>query len=100
MTDLTAVELAALPFTVLFDPVACRGAAYNKDRRMITPNASAALVSFARMRHVHQAAWCDKRHGRYQMPEWATPEVRCHCVLIWVREDSSTNSDLESIPKS
>lgn len=100
MDELTADAIAGLPYTVLLDPILGRAAAYSQTRRMITSDASPALVNFARSRHVHQAAWSAARHGPHKLPDWATPDVRARCMLIWVREDSSNDAHLATVPRA
>ena len=100
MIDMPDDQISRLPYTVLLDPLLDRGAAFNRHGRLITDDASRELVLFSRTRHVHQAAWHNERHGKHQMPEWATPEVLTRCVLVWVQENPSTSGHLATIPKT
>lgn len=94
------VELKKLPYVVLVDPVSGRGAAYSAQHRLMAEEASAALLRFARERHVHAAAWQDEldEYWRRERASWMPPGSLQGWQLYWLRNDSSPPEHLRAIP--
>ena len=88
---------------MLLDPQTRRAAAYNGTHRLITEEASAALIDYA-LRPGHQTVAYDEAKqdpsGRWRpLPAWATPEVRQRLALIWVRSGRETDEELRAMPQ-
>lgn len=103
-TPLTREQRINLPNTLLLDPATGQAAAYNAIHRLITGNASAALVTYAKAKGYKQAPWDESQYspdGRwYEMPEWANEEVRARSTLIWLRSGNETDDELRAIPQA
>lgn len=101
--EMSYLEKSKLPFELLFDPLENRAAAYTSNHRLITPMASAKLMAFAMANQDQQQAWNESMYkpaGRWRpMPDWATPEVRARCVLIWIKRGGQSDDYFASIPK-
>lgn len=101
--EMSGIEKSKLPFSLLLDPETGRAAAYTNNHRLITPVASEKLVAFAKANQNQQQAWNESMYdpdGRWRpMPDWATPEVRARCVLIWIKRGTEPDSYWRSIPK-
>lgn len=102
-TPLTREQRINLPNTLLLDPATGRAAAYNAIHRLITGHASAALVAYAQANGYKQEPWDESQYtpgGRwYEMPEWASTQVRARSTLYWVRSGSETDAELRAIPQ-
>ena len=100
---LTREQRIDLPNTLLLDPATGQAAAYNGIHRLITGNASAALVTYAKAKGYKEAVWDESQYdpdGRwYEMPDWASKEVRARSTLIWVRSGNETDAELRAIPQ-
>lgn len=96
-------EKSKLPYSLLLDPLTDRAAAYTNNHELITPLASAKLVAFAKANTEQQAAWDESLHHpawlHRSMPEWATPEMRARCVLVWIKRGAASDEYYASIPK-
>lgn len=101
--ELSYLEKSKLPYSLLLDTETGRAAAYTNNHRLITPQASAQLVAFAKVNASHQAAWDGEKHdptGQWRpLPEWATVDVLRRCVLVWLRRGHESNDYWLSIPK-
>jgi hypothetical protein len=94
-------ELKKLPYVVLVDPGSGRGAAYSAQHRLLVEEASAALLRFARERHVHAAAWQDELdvHWHRERAAWMPVGSLQGWQLYWLRNDGSRPEHLRAIPK-
>lgn len=103
LTTLTREQRINLPNTLLLDPVTGQAAAYNGIHRLITGNASAALVAYAKAKGHQQAPWDESQYKPerkwYAMPEWANAQVRARSTLYWVRSGTETDEELRAIPQ-
>ncbi len=103
-TPLTREQRIDLPNTLLLDPATGQAAAYNGIHRLITGSASAALVAYAKAKGYKEVAWDESQYdpdGRwYEMPKWASKEVRARSTLVWVRSGTETEEELRSIPRA
>jgi hypothetical protein len=103
MEEMSYLEKSRLPYSLLLDPQTDRAAAYTNNHRLITPNASAKLVAFAKANRAHEALWDESKYepnGPWRpLPDWATPEVRARFVLIWIKRGSASDEYFASIPK-
>ena len=92
------------PYTVLLDSETGRAAAYDGTHRLITENASEALVTLAQQPGKNTQPWNAKERAlgaqdRHSLPAWATPEVQARLQLIWVRQGSLTDAEWRALPK-
>lgn len=103
-TPLTRIQVIDLPNTLLLDPVTGQAAAYDGAHRLISGNASAALVAYAKAKGYQEAPWDESQYkpeGRwYDMPDWASKEVRARSTLYWVRSGKETEEELRAIPQA
>lgn len=101
--ELSGFEKSKLPYSLLLDPVTDRAAAYTNNHRLITPLASAKLVTFAKEHQCMQVPWDESRrdpHGLWRpLPEWADDGVRARCVLVWIERGHASDDYWRSIPK-
>lgn len=78
-------------------------AAYSGNHRLITGQASARLVAYAKAKGYKEMAWDESQYRPggdwYAMPTWATAEVRRRCVLYWVRSGLESQAELREIPQ-
>ncbi|MDD0808832.1 hypothetical protein PSQ20_00645 [Curvibacter sp. RS43] len=99
---LTSDEMLSLPNTVLYDPVAKRGAAYNGLHKLITESASSKLLEFALKKAYQDAPWDPTTHdpeGDWTpLPSWMVGEVQHRCVLYWLKSGDESDEDLLKIP--
>ena len=100
---MSSVEKFKLPYTLFLDPETGRAAAYTQNHRLITEEASKRLVEWGRANAVQTADWDDDKHDPASewrpLPAWATPEVRGRALLLWVRQGSTPDDVLRSMPK-
>lgn len=100
--EMSYFEKSKLPFELLLDPETDRAAAYTSNHRLITPDASKKLIAFAKANQ-EQQPWDESRYdpdGRWRpMPDWATPDVRARCVLLWIKRGDAPPEYWRSIPK-
>lgn len=97
-------EKSKLPYVLLLDPQTDRAAAYTNNHRLITPLASAELVSFAKENVGLQRPWDEAKYDPTNpewraLPEWATPDVRARCVLLWINRGLRSAAFWRSIPQ-
>jgi hypothetical protein len=98
------LEKSKLPYVLLLDRSGGRAAAYLNNHRLLVPLASAKLIAFAEAHPNKEAKWSEKDHhaggfvGR-ELPDWATPEVRERCVLLWIQRGTRSDEYYASIPK-
>ncbi len=101
-TPLTQTEIINLPNTLLLDPSTGQAAAYDAIHRLIPGHASADLVAYAQAKGYKEAAWDESQYkpeGRwYEMPDWASADVRARSTLLWVRSGKETDEELRAIP--
>ena len=88
------------PYLLLLEPGSGRAAAYDDQHRLLTEQASAALVGFALDRHVHCERWEELHYVAVhpEPPSWARPEMLAHCTLYWLRDSWSKFRDLLETP--
>lgn len=102
--ELSHFEKSKLPYVLLLDRQGGRAAAYLNNHQLLVPLASAKLMAFAEANPSLEKAWSDEAHhagglvGR-ELPEWATPEIRQRCVLLWIKRGSAPDEYWTSIPK-
>lgn len=102
--EMSGFEKAKLPYVLLLDRVGNRAAAYLNNHELLVPLASAKLIAFAEANPANEAAWSEELHhaggfeGR-ELPDWATPEVRKGCVLLWISRGNAPDAYWQSIPK-
>jgi hypothetical protein len=103
--EMSHFEKSKLPYVLLLDRAAPRAAAYTNTHRLITPDASDALIAFALAHPSLEKPWDEQAHnvlpshpGR-ELPDWATPEVRQRCVLLWIERGNAPDEYWRSIPK-
>ena len=91
--ELTHFQMQKLPEELLFDPVENRAAVYLNNHRLLTPLASKKLLIFAMAHKVLERGWDESKRSEnknwFQMPKWATLEVRKRCVLIKIQRDGN-----------
>ena len=101
-TPLTREQRINLPNTLLLDPSTGRAAAYNGIHRLITGSASPALVAYAKAKGHKEEPWDEAQYtpgGRwYEMPDWASADVRARSTLLWVRSGTETDEELQQLP--
>ncbi len=88
------------PYLVLWEPASGQAAAYDAHNRLLTEQASAALVEFALQRHVHSEPW-DELHEvatDWHPPSWARDATLNGCTLYWLRDGWSKFRDLLETP--
>lgn len=97
-----SIEKAKWPYVLLLDPTTNRAAAYSNTHELMTPVASAELVAFAFAHEASRAPWDESINklptGR-ELPDWATPEVRSRCVLLWIQRGGQSDDWYRSMPK-
>lgn len=88
------------PYLVLLEPASGRAAAYDVQNRLLTDQASAALVAFALQRHVHSEPWDELKDlgFRRQPPSWAPDDSLSGCTLYWLRNGWTKFRDLLDTP--
>jgi hypothetical protein len=89
------------PYLVLIEPETGRAAAYDEDHRLVTEEASPALVGYALKRHVHSERWEEAEYvcsPHPQPPSWALPSERSKLRLYWLRDSWSKFRDLLETP--
>lgn len=99
---LSSDEMLKLPNTLLYDPVAKVGAAYDGLHRLITETASGKLVEYA-LKHAYQdAPWDPAQHdpqGDWNpLPGWLQGEALHRCMLYWLKSGDESDEDLLKIP--
>jgi hypothetical protein len=103
MKEISRDEVLNLPNTLLLDPATGRAAAYNATHRLITNNASTALVRYAIAKGYKSAQWDEEKQDKtgmwHPLPPWAAPEVLQRCVLYWLRRGNETASELHEMPR-
>lgn len=103
-TPLTRNQRINLPNTLLLDPATGQAAAYNGIHRLITGNASAALVAYAQAKGYKSEKWDEEQYkpeGQWHaMPDWANAQVRARCTLYWLRTGRETDEELRAMPKA
>lgn len=103
-TPLTREQVINLPNTLLLDPATGQAAAFDGVHRLITGDASQALMAYAKVKGYKESKWDESQHkpgGRwYQMPDWASKEVRERSTLYWVRSGKETEEELRAIPQA
>ena len=102
MEEMSSFEKSKLPFLLLLDRATGQAAAYTNIHRLITPLASPELVAFALKNLGSEAAWDESMYvpgSRWRpLPDWATPEVRSRCVIVWIRRGIQDDDYFRSIP--
>ena len=103
--EMSHFEKSKLPYVLLLDRQEGRAAAYLNNHRLLVPLASQKLIAFAEANPSHEAPWDEKSHnvipehpGR-ELPDWATPEVRARCVLLWIKRGIAPDAYWATIPK-
>ena len=100
---MSSFEKSKLPFSLLLDRVTGQAAAYTVTNRLVTPLASPELVAFALDNLRSEAAWDESMYvpgSRWrELPDWATPEVRSRCVIVWIRHGIQDDDYFRSIPQ-
>ena len=97
-------EKSKLPYVLLLDRRKGRAAVYLNNHQLLVPFASAKLIAFAEENTSLERAWSEESHhaaglvGRV-LPDWATPEVRQDCVLLWIKRGTEPDAYWRSIPK-
>ena len=89
------------PYLVLLEPETGRAAAYDEEHRLVTEEASSALVGYALERHVHSERWEEAEYvcsPHPQPPSWALPSQRSKLRLYWLRDSWSKFRDLLETP--
>lgn len=89
------------PYLVLLEPETGRAAAYDEEHRLVTEEASPALVGYALKRHVHSERWEEAEYvcsPHPQPPSWALPSQRSKLRLYWLRDSWSKFRDLLETP--
>ena len=88
MRPLTKADKAQYPYTLLLDPETGRAAAYNATNQLITADASAALIAYAKANTKQDLPFDVEGHAatptRRPPPAWATAEVQARMRLIWI----------------
>lgn len=98
------VEKSKLPWVLLLDRQGQRAAAYTSTHQLVTPQASEQLIAFAEANKKSESPWSEEDHrtGKStprELPDWAAPEVRVRCVLLWIRHGHAPDDYWRSIPK-
>lgn len=101
--EMSGLEKSKLPYVLLLDREGGRAAAYLNDHRMLVPLASEELIAFAEANPSLERAWSEEAHhaGGFEgrvLPDWATPEVRQRCVLLWIARGNAPDEYWRSIP--
>jgi len=102
--ELSHFEKSKLPYVLLLDREGSRAAAYLNNHQLLTPLASAKLIAFAEANPSLEKAWSEEAHhaGGFEgrvLPDWATPEVRQRCVLLWIKRGQAPDDYWRSIPE-
>lgn len=96
---LTARQREEAPYVVLIDHLGARGAAYNSRHKLIVPDVSPELLTFAKARHVQVAAWVDERDNwPRERASWMPMGSLEGWQLYWVRDGYSTPEHYEAMP--
>ena len=102
--EMSGFEKSKLPYVLLLDRDGSRAAAYLNNHQLLTPLASKRLIAFAEANPALEKAWSEEAHhaggfvGRV-LPDWAMPEVRKRCVLLWIERGNAPDDYWRSIPK-
>lgn len=101
--EMSYLEKSKLPFVLLLDRKAGRAAAYLNNHQLLVPLASAKLIAFAEANPELEKAWSEEAHhaGGFEgrvLPDWATPDVRKRCVLLWIKRGHAPDEYFASIP--
>lgn len=103
MTDLSYIEKAQWPFVLLIDPLTNRAAAYGNTHQLMAAVASAELVVFALANEDKREPWREEMNQPptkvRELPDWATPDVRSRCVLVWIQRGGQSDDWYRSMPK-
>ena len=88
------------PYVVLLDPVSGRGAAYNGQHKLMSEEASAALVRFAVERHTKHAPWSDEEDAKRprERAPWMPEGSLAGWALYWLRDGNSSAQHLRETP--
>ena len=102
--EMSHFEKSKLPYVLLLDREGGRAAAYLNNHKLLVPLASKKLIAFAEANPALEKPWSETAHyaGGFEgrvLPDWATPEVRQRCVLLWIKRGHAPDSYWESIPK-
>jgi hypothetical protein len=102
--EMSHFEKSKLPYVLLLDREGGRAAAYLNNHRLLAPLASAKLIAFAEANASLEKAWSEKDHnaGGFEgrvLPDWATPDVRARCVLLWIKRGNAPDEYWATIPK-
>ena len=102
MEEMSSVDKFKLPYSLFLDPITDRAAAYTQNHRLITEEASARLVQWGKDRAVRDVPWereLQDSNGVWRpLPAWATDEVIERARLVWVREGSTSDEVLRTLP--
>jgi hypothetical protein len=102
--EMSGLEKSKLPYVLLLDRAGQRAAAYSNTHQLLAAMASAELIAFAEANPSTEAPWSEQLHraggfeGR-ELPDWAVPEVRAKCVLLWIKRGNAPDDYWRSIPK-
>lgn len=92
-----------MPYVLLLHPETGRAAAYTNNHRLVTPLASEKLVAFALAHTENRQPWDESKYEPESpwrpLPDWATPDVRASCVLLWIARGNADDAYWRSIPK-
>lgn len=102
--EMSGLEKSKLPYVLLLDRQGGRAAAYLNNHQLLVPLASTKLIAFAEANPSLEKAWSEEAHhaGGFEgrvLPDWATPEVRKRCVLLWIERGIAPDDYWRSIPK-
>lgn len=102
--EMSHFEKSKLPFVLLLDREGARAAAYLNNHQLLVPLASPQLIAFAEANPHQEAPWSEEAHraGGFEgrvLPDWATPDVRQRCVLLWIERGIAPDAYWRSIPK-
>src|SRR5262245_54556331 len=88
------------PYLVLVESSSGRAAAYDAGDRLLTEQASGALVQCALQRHVHSECWDELQPwtALRPAPSWADERAMRNCRLYWLRDGWSKFRDLLETP--
>lgn len=99
MPALSKTDKAQLPYTLLLDPETGNAAAYTATNKLITANASKALIAFALANVKQDLPFDVEGHAatptRRPPPAWATAEIQTRLRLIWIQRPSQDAYDEE-----
>ncbi|MDO9235978.1 MAG: hypothetical protein Q7U28_08100 [Aquabacterium sp.] len=102
--EMSGFEKSKLPYVLLLDREGGRAAAYLNNHQLLVPLTSMKLIAFAEANPSLERAWSEEAHhaGGFEgrvLPDWATPEVRQRCVLVWIKRGNASDEYFASIPK-